>query len=84
MTYLSSTMLQRTLVFVFAVAVTASLISLSVLPASSSLLALAGLVGGFVWVFRSTYMNAQPASSLRQSLHDAEAAAPRDSSRKNR
>jgi hypothetical protein len=84
MTYLSSTMLQRTLVFLFAVAVTASLISLSVLPASSSLIALAGLVGGFAWVFRSTYMNAQPASSLAQSLHDVETARSIDRARKNR
>ena len=43
----------------------------------SSFAAFAGLLAASAWVLKTTYSNAQPASSLAQRLHDAEAALPR-------
>ena len=44
----------------------------------SSFAAFAGLLAASAWVLKITYSNAQPASSLAQRLHDADAArAPR-------
>ena len=39
---------------------------------TSSFIALLGVVTGFGWILRTTYVNARPASSLAQSLHDSE------------
>ena len=39
----------------------------------STYVAAAGIVAGFGWVTAMTYMNARPASSLAQRLHDSEA-----------
>jgi UPF0716 family protein affecting phage T7 exclusion len=41
---------------------------------SSTFIALCGILAASGWVVKSTSMNAQPASSLAQSLHDVEAA----------
>jgi hypothetical protein len=42
---------------------------------SSTFLALAGLMVAFTWIVKTTILNAQPASSLAQSLHDIDTAA---------
>ena len=39
----------------------------------SAYIAAAGIMAGFGWVAAMTYRNAQPESSLAQTLHDAEA-----------
>jgi hypothetical protein len=40
----------------------------------SSFVAFAALLGGCAWVTATSYINARPASSLAQSIHDADAA----------
>lgn len=40
----------------------------------STYMAAAGIMAGFGWVSAVTYMNASPASSLAQTLHDADTA----------
>ena len=42
--------------------------------APSSFLAFAGLLAGCAWVTTRSYLDARPAHSLAQSLHDADAA----------
>ena len=49
---------------------------------SSTFLALAGLMVAFTWVLKATIVNAQPASSLAQSLHDIDTAASVERRRK--
>ena len=42
----------------------------------SSFAAFVGLLAAIAWVFKTAYSNAQPASSLAQRLHDADAGLP--------
>lgn len=80
--YSTRAVLQRTLFLLIPVAVAAWFIAVPRLLNQSSFLAFVGLLAAFICVGTITYMNARPASSLAQSLYDAEAAAaaarPRD------
>ena len=73
-TSLRYTVLQRTLAFVIAVALVGWL-TVPALMTPSSFLALLGFIAVSAWVVKTTYQNAQPASSLAQSFYDADAEA---------
>ena len=51
--------------------------------ATSTFVALCGIVAASVWVVMSTYRNARPASSLAQSLHDVDTAGALKRTRRN-
>ena len=54
---------------------TAWSLTVPALLSPSSFLAFGGLLAGCAWVTTTSYINARPAASLAQSLHDAEAVA---------
>ena len=70
-----STVLQRALVSVMAVVAAAWWLTVPGVMAPSTFVALFGILAASAWVWRSTYENARPASSLAQSLYDVETAA---------
>jgi UPF0716 family protein affecting phage T7 exclusion len=69
--YFNSAVFRPTLVLVISV-VAGWVLTVPGLMTPSSFVLLFGFVAAFAWVLRTTYMNAQPASSLAQSLHDAD------------
>jgi hypothetical protein len=75
---LSPTVAKRILLCVLAAFAVAGLLTVPSLLAPSTFLALAGLMVAFTWVLMTTVVNAQPASSLAQSLHDIDSAASAD------
>ena len=75
MPHLNTTVFQRLLLVATAIVAAAWFLTVPGFLKPSTFVALFGFLAGFVWVVHSTYMNAQPASSLAQSLHDADAAA---------
>jgi len=54
---------------------TAWSLTVPTLLSPSSFFAFAGLLAGCAWVTTTSYLNARPATSLAQSLHDADAVA---------
>jgi hypothetical protein len=73
--YINSSLLRRILALVAVVAAAAWWLTVPDLITSSTFVALLAFLAGAAWVLKSTYENAQPASSLAQSLHDIETAA---------
>ena len=71
----NSTVFQRVLVVAISVVALAWFLIVPVLMTSSAFVALCGLLAASAWILKTAYVNAQPASSLAQSLHDAEVAA---------
>jgi len=67
-----STVFQRALVLAIAIAALAWFLIVPALMTSSAFVALCGLLAASAWIVKTAYVNAQPASSLAQSLHDAE------------
>ena len=72
--YSGSTLVDRNLALSLPVVTVAWLLTVPAVLTTSSFLAAAGLLIGVAWVARTTYRNAQPASSLAQSFHDTERA----------
>jgi hypothetical protein len=66
------TAVQRLVAFAVPVFMTTWLISVPTLMATSNFLAAVALFIALGWVAFTTYKNAMPASSLAQSLHDAD------------
>jgi hypothetical protein len=66
------TAVQRLFAFAVPVYIAAWLVSVPTLMGTSNFLVAAALFTALGWVAFSTYNNALPASSLAQSLHDAE------------
>jgi hypothetical protein len=66
------TVVQRISVFAIPIAVAIWLMSVPTLIGTSNLLVVIALFSALGWVAFTTYRNAMPASSLAQSLHDAD------------
>lgn len=71
-TYSPAVASQRILVLAIPLTAAAWLITVPGLLTTSSFLAVLGILAGLFWVARATYLNAQPAASLPQVLHDSE------------
>lgn len=74
--YTGLTALQRYLALAIVLVAGAWLLTVPVVFTTSSFLTLVGVSMVCGWIVRITYLNAQPASSLAQSLHDVEHAGP--------
>jgi hypothetical protein len=66
------TVVQRMFAFAIPIAIATWLISVPTLIGTSNFLVAIALFTAFGWVAFITYRNAMPASSLAQSLHDAD------------
>ena len=77
-----STATQRTLALAIPSVATAWFLTVPTILTSSTFLALVGLLIGFAWAARTSYLNGQPASSLAQLLrvteHPGSGQPPRD------
>jgi uncharacterized membrane protein len=71
----NSAALQRALVLVLSLTLVTGVIAVPWLMTFSNFAVLAATVVGGVWVCMATFHNAQPASSLAQSIHDSEVVA---------
>jgi UPF0716 family protein affecting phage T7 exclusion len=71
----NATQFQRALASVIAVVIAAWWLTVPGLVTPSTFVALVGFLAAFMWVLNNTIENAQPASSLAQSLHDVETTA---------
>lgn len=67
-----STLGQGAVASAFPIAAVAWLVTVPTVLTASSFLAIAGVVAGFGWIARRTYVNSQPAASLAQHLHDTD------------
>ena len=70
--YTGATAIQRSFVLALPLLVATWFVTVPALLTTSSFLALGGILAGAGWVIRTTCLDAQPASSLAQSMHDAE------------
>ena len=68
--YFTRTPIQSALVFAIAVITAMWWLTVPDVIAASTFVALAAVIAASVWVVITTWENAQPASSLAQSLHD--------------
>ena len=66
------TAVQRSAWLALPVIVAAWFLAVPAILSTSTFIAFVGVVMGLAWVVSTTYWNAQPASSLAQSIHDAE------------
>jgi hypothetical protein len=80
--FTSSAVLQRAFLLTVSLVLVSGVILVPWLLTFSNFMALAAFVVGASWVFLATFKNAQPASSLAQSLHDSDAAALRQARRR--
>jgi hypothetical protein len=71
----TSTPFQSGIVFVLAVGTAAWWLTVPGLMTPPTFVALSGILAASIWVVKNTIVNARPASSLAQTLHDVEAAA---------
>jgi hypothetical protein len=72
-TYTGSTAMRRNLAIAIPVGTAAWLVTVPAVFTTSTFVALVGVVAAVGWVARTTYRNAQPASSFAQLMHDADA-----------
>jgi hypothetical protein len=77
----TATALQRALVFTISLTLVTGVIAVPWLMTLSNFAVLAAMVVGGVWVCMATFHNAQPASSLAQTIHDSEAGAVKRANR---
>ena len=66
----------RAVILAVLFAATVWLVAVPAVVTTSSFLAVLGIAAAFWWIAATTYLNAQPASSLAQSLHDADQTRP--------
>ena len=71
----TSMVVQAGLALMIAIVATSWWLTVPGLMTPSTFVAVSGILAGSVWVVKSTYENARPASSLAQSLHDIETTA---------
>jgi len=72
-TYSTSNVFERGLVVAIPLLVIAWFIAVPTFLAPVNFALVAALILGISWVLKTTFTNAQPASSLAQTLHDADA-----------
>jgi hypothetical protein len=70
--YQSSTVVQVAFASAIRVSAAAWLVTVPTVVSPSSFLAILGIVAGFAWVVKMTYVNAQPPASIAQQLHDSD------------
>jgi len=73
--YFNSTVFQRIVVLAIAILAAAWWFSVPGVMTPATFVAVLAFLAASGWILKSTYENAQPASSLAQSLHDVEKAA---------
>jgi hypothetical protein len=66
------TPVQRSAALAIPIIVAAWFLAVPAVLSTSTFIAFVGVVMGLGWVASTTYWNAQPASSLAQSIHDSE------------
>lgn len=76
--YTGYSVIQRGFALAIPLFVAAWFVTVPAVMTTSSFLALVGILMAFGWVVRTTYLNAQPASSIAQSLDDAEHTSSRE------
>jgi len=81
--YFTSNVFERSLVVAIPLFVVAWFIAVPNFLTTANFALLVGFIVGLTWVVKTTYANAQPASSLAQTLHDADAVS-RDRATKGR
>ena len=67
-----TTVVQGAVAFAIPIVAAAWLVTVPTVLTASSFLAIVGVVAGFAWVARKTYVNSQPAASLAQQFHDTD------------
>ena len=67
----SSTIVQGAFASAVPIAAAAWLVTVPTILTASSFVALLGVIAAFGWVAKTTYLNAQPAPSVAQQVHDA-------------